>query len=86
MFIIRILALTTLLGSIAWCWADPSYEPAIAIVTSLSTLVGLWLANKKSPEEPKQTQSLGNNSVGIQTQGDVSVGDISTNKETNNVK
>lgn len=77
LLIVKILSAIVFLGSIAWFCAAPDYEPAIAIATSLITLIGAFIAEKK--RKASQHQSLGKNSLGIQAGGDVHIGTLNTN-------
>ena len=86
MLIIKALSFIALLGSIAWFIYAPDFEPAIAIVTSISTLIATWVASKREPKGASQAQTVGDNAVGIQSGGNVTVGDISLKKNTDNAK
>jgi len=86
MLIIKILSFLALLGSIAWFIYAPDFEPAIAIVTSISTLIATWVASKREQKVTSQTQTVGDNAVGIQSGGNVTVGDISLNRNSDNAK
>ncbi len=77
MLIIKILATIAFIGSIAWFIAQPDYEPAIGITTSLMTFIAAWIKGKqKKPAYQKQT--ISRNSIGIQAGGDISMGNIHT--------
>ncbi len=80
MGIIKLLALAALAGSIGWFIAAPSYEPAIAILTSLSTFIGSWLVQKRRDRDSIQRQSVGSNAIGIQAGRDVAIGDINASQ------
>lgn len=86
MLIIKILSLVALIGSVAWFVYDPDFEPAIAIVTSLSALIATWLASKREHKNASQTQAVGDNSIGIQSGGNVTVGDISIKRNSGDAK
>jgi hypothetical protein len=86
MLIIKILSLVALIGSVAWFVYDPDFEPAIAIVTSLSALIATWLASKREHKNASQTQAVGENSIGIQSGGNVTVGDISIKRNSGDAK
>lgn len=75
---IRFLALVALIASIAWCIAAPGYEPAIAVVTSLSALIGASLVQKRRERDAMQSQTISHNAVGVQAGRDVKIGDINT--------
>ncbi len=74
--IIKFLSVVALLGSIAWMVAAPDYEPALAIVASLSTLIANLIIEKRKDATVNQRQKVTGNGVGIQAGGDVTVGDI----------
>lgn len=80
MRLIRFLALAALLASIAWCVTAPGYEPAIAIITSLSALIGTSLAQNRRERRAMQSQKISRNAVGVQAGRDVTIGDINTLK------
>ena len=77
MLIIKVLSFLALLGSVAWFVYAPGFEPAIATVTSISTLIATWIASKREQKSATQTQTVGDNALGIQSGGNVTVGDIS---------
>lgn len=71
---IRLLYLTIFLASVAWMIAEPGYEPAIGIVTSLIGLLTTWIINKnKESKSFTQTQNVGDHSIGIQAGGNVEI-------------
>lgn len=79
MAIIKLLAFVAFFASVVWFWVDPDYEPGIAAVTSLSTLIGLWLGQRRSQSNthPSQAQTVGAGGVAVQAGGDAQVGNIS---------
>lgn len=81
MLIIRVLSGLALVGSFAWFIAQPDYEPAIAMVTSLSAFVAAWVVDKKK-RQANQNQSVSTSGIGIQAGGDVSMGSIRTDGKT----
>lgn len=84
--IIKVLSFLALLGSVAWFIYAPDFEPAIAIVTSISTLIATWIASKREQKSASQTQTVGDNAVGIQSGGNVTVGDISLKRDSGDAK
>lgn len=76
--IIKILAAIAFIGSIAWFVAQPDYEPAIGITTSLMTFITAWIKGKQK-KQAFQNQVIFRNSIGIQAGGDISMGNIRTN-------
>ncbi|WP_348255572.1 hypothetical protein [Leptolyngbya sp. ST-U4] len=78
--IIKFLAVVALVASIAWLASDPGFEPALALVGSMSALVSAFVVEKRSKRHARQHQSVSNSSMGIQAGGDVSIGDINSDK------
>lgn len=78
--IIKLLAIVALIVSIAWLVSDPGFEPAVALVGSMSTLVSTFVVEKRSKRYARQHQSVSNSSMGIQAGGDVSIRDINSDK------
>lgn len=56
--------------------AAPDYEPALAIVASLSALVANFIVQRRKAAAPIQQQKVTGGGVGIQAGGDVTVGNI----------
>lgn len=75
MFFIKLMAFIAFFASVVWFSADPDYEPGIAIVTSLSALIGIWI-NQRQAKSPAQVQTVGDGGIALQAGGDVHVGDI----------
>ena len=82
MLIIKLLSGLAFIGSVVWFAAQRDYEPAIAIVTSLSAFIAAWLHDKKLKRQASQSQTVSSNGIGIQAGGDVSVGSIRTSGKT----
>lgn len=76
MLIIKFLSGVAFVGSVAWFIVTPDYEPAIAVVTSLSALIAAWLHSKKQEHHATQSQVIAKNGVGIQATGNVTTSDI----------
>ena len=76
MLIIKLLAAIALVGSIFWLIAQPDYEPAIAVVTSLSALIGSIVVDRNRKSHSTQRQTAGERGVGVQAGGDVNIGTI----------
>lgn len=81
MLVIKLLSGIAFIASIAWFIAVPDYEPAIAIVTSLSAFITVWFGEKIAKRKALQNQSIAENGIGIQAGGDVSVGSIHANRK-----
>ena len=86
--IVKILSFIALLGAVAWFIHAPDFEPGIAIVTSLSALILAWVTSNRDKESqsPNQNQTIGDSSVGVQSGRDVTIGDISINKDSDRAK
>lgn len=78
MLYLRILAGIALIVSLLWAVAKPGYDSLLAVVVSLSALLGPFVAPKK--KVPQLRQSVSRSSVGVQAGGDVNIGAISRDK------
>jgi hypothetical protein len=74
MLFIKLLTLIGLMASIAWFITNPGFEPAIAIVGSISALVSEFVFERQRSSSLKQRQSISKFSSGIQAGGDVNIG------------
>ncbi|WP_159237789.1 hypothetical protein [Raoultella terrigena] len=86
MLIIKILSGLAFIGSVAWFIEQHDYEPAIAIVSSLSAFIAAWFGDKKIKQQAKQNQTVSKDSIGIQAGGDVSTGDIRVSRGNRNAE
>ena len=80
MLYIKLLSVVALIGSIGWVIASPGYEPALAVVGSISALISTFVVEKRNKRRAQQNQFVSKSSIGIQAGGDVNAGDISNNK------
>jgi len=78
---IKFLAVVALVASIAWLISAPGFEPALALVGSLTALVSAFVVEKRSKRRTRQHQSVSSSSIGIQSGGDVNIGDINSDKD-----
>jgi hypothetical protein len=76
---IKFLTVIALIGSIAWLVSAPGFEPALALVGSMSALISAFMVEKRS-KQYRQQQSVSKSSLGIQAGGDVHIGDINSDK------
>lgn len=72
---VKVLAAIGLAVAIAWLIADPGFEPALAIVVAVSTLISTIIVERRRGQSLQQRQSVSKSSIGIQAGGDVSIGD-----------
>lgn len=86
MLIIKILSGLAFIGSVVWFTVQRDYEPAIAIVTSLSAFIAAWFGEKKMKRQASQNQTVAENGIGIQAGGDVSTGSIRSSRKTTNAE
>ncbi len=75
MIYIKILSAIALMGSIAWLIVSPGFEPALAVIGSLSALISVIFIQERKSRHVQQQQSVSKSSVGIQAGGDVNIGD-----------
>lgn len=80
MVYVKLLTTIALIGSIAWAIADPGFEPALAVVGSLSALVSAFLVEKRDARRARQHQAVSKSSIGVQAGGDVNIGNIEGGK------
>jgi hypothetical protein len=78
--IIKFLAIIAFIASIAWLISAPGFEPALALVGSISALVSAFVVEKRSKPLARQNQSVSKSSMGIQAGRDVSIGDINSDQ------
>ena len=76
MVYLKFLAVAALIGAIAWTIYEPGFEPALAIVGALSTLLSLLIVERRKNKNAAQNQSISTSSVGIQAGGDINIGSI----------
>lgn len=81
MLIIKLLLGITLIASISWFIASPSYQSGLATLTSLIALITAFL-RKNNKQKMNQQQNVSENSIGIQAGSDVSIGSINTSEKT----
>lgn len=86
MLILKTLAALAFIGSIVWFIAQPDYEPAIAVVTSLSALIGLWGHDKTRRKHARQSQNVAAGGIGVQAGGDVRIGSVQSHGEIGNAE
>ncbi len=77
---IKFFAIISLIGSTAWVVSNPGFEPALAVVGSISALVSAFVVERRGAKRAQQHQSVSKSSIGVQAGGDLSIGDISGDK------
>jgi hypothetical protein len=77
---VKALAAIALIGSIGWVIVDPGFEPALAVVGSISGLISAFLVEKRNARRAQQHQSVSKSSIGVQAGGDVNIGNIGRDK------
>jgi len=77
---VKFFAAIALIVSIVWVIAAPGFEPTLAVVVSISALVSAFVVEKRTARRVQQHQSVSKSSIGVQADGDVSIGDIGGDK------
>ena len=77
---VKFLAAIAVIGSVAWVFADPGFEPALAVVASISALTSAFFVEKRNARRAQQHQSVFASSIGVQAGGDVSIGNTGRDK------
>jgi hypothetical protein len=77
--LVRLLSAAAVVASVAWLIVAPGFEPGLAALASLSTLVSTFLIEKRGVV--RQRQSVSQSSIGIQAGGDVKTGPIERSHE-----
>jgi len=80
MVYVKILSVIALIGSIAWLIVSPGFEPALAVIGSISVIISTFLIQERASKNIKQHQSVSKSSTGIQAGGDVNIGDAEGDK------
>ena len=87
MSIVKLLAVVSLIGAALWFYAQPDYEPALAIVGSISTLITVLFVERRKRVTETQKQTVGTGGIAVQAGRDVSIGTLrSTGKSDSNVQ
>lgn len=76
---LKYLAAITLIGSIGWAVADPGFESAMAVITSISALISAFVLEKRK-KMGTQHQTVSKSSNAIQAGGDVTIGNFRNDK------
>lgn len=77
---VRFLSIFALVVSFFWVFASPGFEPALAVIVSISTLISAFAVEKRNLRRAQQHQSVSKSSVGIQASGDITLRDINGDK------
>lgn len=74
MFLLKLLAWIVLIASLAWLVYDPDFEPAIACLVALGSLIALFIKERKNANaSASQNQKVSGGSTGIQAGGNVHI-------------
>ena len=71
--LLRILLIILFVGSCAWAYKEPGFEPVLAALGAFATLIGDWLSAQSNDHTGKVTMNLhaGNNSKNQQAGRDI---------------
>lgn len=72
--VIKVLSILALLVSLCWLYVEPSFEPLLTSIVSLSALISSFVfGNSKTEQVGSQNQKVTSNSSGIQAGGNVTI-------------
>lgn len=71
--LLTILAILVLIGSVGWFISEGGWEPGIAIILSLSTLIGMNYDTLNLPKKVSMKQKGGKKSKNIQVGGNIDI-------------
>jgi hypothetical protein len=80
MIYVKALAIIALICSIVWVIVDPGFESVLAALGSSLTLISAFYIEKRKARREQQYQSVSKSSIGIQTGGNVNIGNINGDK------
>ncbi len=76
--IIKVLSALALVVSLCWLFFEPSFEPLLTSVVSLSALISSFVfGNSKNEQSGSLNQQVSSNSSGIQAGGNVTINNSS---------
>lgn len=81
MGVIRLLSLVALVGSVAWAFAEPGFEPYLAVVAAITAVVSTFIIDSQNSKRLRQSQTVSEASTGLQAGGDVNVGNVWVDKD-----
>jgi hypothetical protein len=76
---LKALAILALLGTIAWSVYMPGFEPFLAVIGAVATLVSLFVVERHKTRMAALKQTVSRSSTGIQAGGDIHIGTIEAN-------
>lgn len=76
MIAILVLFGLAFIGALFWIISQPGWDSIIAAFTTLAAFIGAWYGNKKSQKRINQTQFVSKRGIGIQSGGNVEIGNI----------
>ncbi len=71
--VLLLISIIVLLASIAWLIFEPGWEPFIGIISSIGTLIGLYMNNNDDKPYNKMKQKGGKNSTNYQSGGNITI-------------
>lgn len=72
--VIKVLSVLALVVSLCWLYFEPSFEPVLTSVVSLSALISSFVfGNRNKEQSSSQSQQVSLNSSGIQAGGNVTI-------------
>ena len=77
---LKALAGLALLGAIAWAVYEPGFEPALAVIGAVTTLLSLFIVDRQKKMKSAQSQTVSRSSTGVQAEGDIHIGTIGANR------
>jgi hypothetical protein len=73
-FVIKVLSAVALVVSVCWLYFEPSFEPLLTSIVSLSALISSFVfGNSNKEKSGSQNQQVSSNSSGIQAGGNVTI-------------
>lgn len=71
--IFKVVTALAVVVSALWLYFDPKFDSVLAFLISLAAFIGPFIAPKLTQKQPKQNQSVSDNSEGIQAGRDVNI-------------
>ncbi len=71
--ILIVLNIFALIGTLLWLICNPDWEPLIAVITSISTLIALLYSKNDKEKNIKMQQKGGKGSTNYQSAGNINI-------------